>query len=35
MEFAWSVLQSQPNIDKTKLSVMGHGVGAIEAVILG
>jgi acetyl esterase/lipase len=35
MEFAWSVLQDEPNVDKTKLIVMGHSVGAIEAVILG
>jgi dienelactone hydrolase len=35
MEFAWSVLQNEPDIDKTKLAVMGHSVGAIEAVILG
>ena len=35
MEYAWSVLQTEPNIDKTKLAVMGHSVGAIEAVILG
>ena len=35
MEFAWSVLQTEPNVDKTKLAVMGHSVGAIEAVILG
>ena len=35
MEFAWSVVQSEPNIDKAKLAVAGHSVGAIEAVILG
>ncbi|MFZ0732154.1 MAG: hypothetical protein WAM79_07510 [Candidatus Sulfotelmatobacter sp.] len=35
MEFAWSALQSEPSVDKTKLAVMGHSVGAIEAVILG
>ena len=35
MEFAWSVLQTEPNVDQTKLAVMGHSVGAIEAVILG
>lgn len=34
-EFAWSVLQTEPNVDKTKLAVMGHSVGAIEAAILG
>lgn len=35
MEFAWSVLQDAPDVDKAKLAVMGHSVGAIEAVILG
>jgi hypothetical protein len=35
MEFAWSVLQTDPNIDPTRLSVIGHSVGAIEGVILG
>jgi hypothetical protein len=35
MEFAWSALQTEPNIDKTKLAVIGHSVGAIEAVIMG
>ncbi len=35
MEFAWSVLQDEPDVDRTKLAVMGHSVGAIEAVILG
>lgn len=35
MEFAWSVLRTEPNIDQTRLSVIGHSVGAIEAVILG
>jgi acetyl esterase/lipase len=35
MEFAWSVLQAEPNVDKTKVAVMGHSVGAIEAVIMG
>lgn len=35
MEFAWSVLKTEPNVDKTKLAVMGHSVGAIEAAILG
>jgi pimeloyl-ACP methyl ester carboxylesterase len=35
MEFAWSVLQDEPNVDRTRLAVMGHSVGAIEAVILG
>jgi hypothetical protein len=35
MEFAWSVLQTEPNIDQTRLSMIGHSVGAIEGVILG
>ncbi len=35
MEFAWSVLQDEPNVDRTRLAVIGHSVGAIEAVILG
>jgi len=35
MEFSWSVLQDAPNVDRTKLAVMGHSVGAMEAVILG
>lgn len=35
MEFAWSVLQDEPSVDRTHLAVMGHSVGAIEAVLLG
>jgi hypothetical protein len=35
VEFAWSILQDGPNIDKRKLAVIVHSVGAIEAVILG
>jgi pimeloyl-ACP methyl ester carboxylesterase len=35
MEFAWSVLQDQPDVDRTRLAVVGHSVGAVEAVILG
>lgn len=35
MEFAWSVLQTEPYIDRAKLGVIGHSVGAIEATILG
>ncbi len=35
MEFAWSVLQNEPDVDKTRLAIMGHSVGAIEAVVLG
>lgn len=35
MEFAWSTLQAEPAVDKARLAVMGHSVGAIETVILG
>ena len=35
MELTWSVVQTEPNIDKTKLAVVGHSVGAVEAAILG
>ena len=35
MEFAWSILSEEPNTDKAKLAVMGHSVGAIEAVLFG
>jgi hypothetical protein len=35
MEFAWSVLQDEGYVDRTKMAVVGHSVGAIEAVILG
>ena len=35
MEFAWSVLQDAPDADRAKLAVMGHSVGAMEAIILG
>lgn len=35
MEFAWSILQQEQYADKTKVAVVGHSVGAIEAVILG
>jgi len=35
MEYAWSLLIEEPNGDRTRLAVMGHSVGAIEAVILG
>lgn len=35
MEFAWTVLQTEPNVDNTKLGLIGHSVGAIEATILG
>jgi tetratricopeptide (TPR) repeat protein len=33
MEFAWSVLAENSNVDKTKLAVMGHSVGGIEAAL--
>jgi pimeloyl-ACP methyl ester carboxylesterase len=35
MEFAWSLLQDEAYVDRTKMAVVGHSVGAIEAVILG
>jgi hypothetical protein len=35
MEFAWSILQGKEYVDRTKMAVVGHSVGAIEAVILG
>jgi pimeloyl-ACP methyl ester carboxylesterase len=35
MEFAWSTLQEEKFIDPGKVAVVGHSVGAIEAVILG
>ncbi len=35
MEFDWSVLQDEPNVDATKLAVMGHSVDGIEEMILG
>ena len=35
MEFAWSVLQDAPDVDRTKIAVMGHSVGALEAILLG
>ncbi|MGB6429632.1 MAG: hypothetical protein WBF06_03535 [Candidatus Acidiferrales bacterium] len=35
MEFAWSVLAENPSTDRTRLAVMGHSVGAIEAVLFG
>jgi tetratricopeptide (TPR) repeat protein len=33
MEFAWSVLAENSNVDKTKLAVIGHSVGGIEAAL--
>jgi pimeloyl-ACP methyl ester carboxylesterase len=35
MEFAWSLLQTEAHVDRTRVAVMGHSVGAIEAVNLG
>jgi len=35
MEFAWAVLKSEPHVDRARVAVVGHSVGAIEAVILG
>ena len=35
MEFAWSILADNPGTDKGQLAVMGHSVGAIEAVLFG
>lgn len=35
MEFAWSTLQEESYVDRAKVAVVGHSVGAIEAVILG
>ncbi len=35
MEFAWSVLQDAPDVDRATLAVMGHSVGAMEAILLG
>ena len=35
MEFAWFVLQEEEYVDKARMAVVGHSVGAIEAVILG
>ncbi|WP_188552572.1 hypothetical protein [Edaphobacter dinghuensis] len=35
MEFAWSILQQESNVDPSKVAALGHSVGAIEAVILG
>ena len=33
MEFAWSILAENSNVDKTKLAVIGHSVGGIEAAL--
>ncbi|HYX30199.1 MAG TPA: dienelactone hydrolase family protein [Pyrinomonadaceae bacterium] len=33
LEFSWSLLKDEPNIDRMKLGVMGHSLGGIEALI--
>jgi len=33
MEFVWSVLRASPDVAPEELAVMGHSVGAIEAVL--
>jgi len=33
LEFAWSVLTENSNVDRAKLAVMGHSVGGIEAAL--
>ena len=33
LEFAWSLLRDQPNVDHSKLAVFGHSLGATVAVI--
>ena len=33
MEFAWSLLRGQPNVDETKLGVTGQSLGGIEALL--
>jgi len=35
MGFAWSVLAQDAGTDRARLAVMGHSVGAIEAVLFG
>lgn len=35
MEFAWSTIVEAADVDKTKLAVIGHSVGGIEAVLFG
>lgn len=35
LEFAWSILRKEPNIDETKLGVTGHSLGGIEALLFG
>lgn len=33
MEFAWSLLRGQSDVDNLKLGVMGHSLGGVEALI--
>jgi dienelactone hydrolase len=33
LEFVWHTLRSMPNVDQANLSVMGHSLGAVEAVL--
>jgi hypothetical protein len=33
LEFAWSMMCAQPNVDQTETGVFGHSLGGIEAVI--
>src|SRR5205085_568906 len=33
LEFAWSALRAQPNVDETKVGVFGKSLGGIEAII--
>lgn len=33
MEYSWSVLRFKSNVDPTKLAVMGHSLGAVEALL--
>src|SRR5947209_6468846 len=34
LEFAWSVIRTQPSVDETKVGVFGKSLGGIEAIIL-
>jgi dienelactone hydrolase len=33
MEFAWSLLRAQPNVDDSKLAIVGHSLGGIDALV--
>jgi hypothetical protein len=35
MEFAWSILSEDRRLDRARLAIMGHSVGAIEAILFG